>query len=180
MNPPDRPLPESYWVVPNRFLAGEYPLVFGRPEYTLPRLQAFLQAGFDTFVDLTTPGEHEAYETPLLRLAAESGKTVQYRRFGIGDFGLPEKAQMRQTLAFLQQRLQQGGRVYLHCFGGIGRTGTTVACYLVEQGMTPQQALHQLSQWWRQVPKSSRYPHSPETLEQEAFVQAWQAGTIEA
>ncbi len=34
--------------------------------------------------------------------------------------------------------------MYLHCFDGIGRTGTVVGCYLVRQGMTGNEALEQI------------------------------------
>ena len=38
--------------------------------------------------------------------------------------------------------LLAGGRtVYLHCRGGIGRTGTVLGCYLVRQGQTAEEAL---------------------------------------
>lgn len=169
-----KPIPESYWVLEGRLLAGEYPLAFSNPQANQLRLLSFLQQDFDTFVDLTMPGENQPYAESLAALAAAQRKTALYRRFGIGDFGLPRPEQMRQILAFVEQRLAEGGKVYLHCFGGIGRTGTTVACYLVQQGRPPAEALRQLAEWWQQVPKSAHYPHSPETLEQEAFVLAWQ------
>lgn len=168
-----KPIPESYWVVEGRFLAGEYPLAFENPEANALRLGAFLQAGFDTFLDLTIPGETQPYAQLLQDLSASQGKTILHRRFGIGDFGLPQPEQMRQILTFVEQRLVEGRKVYLHCFGGIGRTGTTIACYLVQQGRSPAEALRQLAKWWQQVPKSAHYPHSPETLEQEAFVLGW-------
>ena len=73
----------------------------------------------------------------------------------------------------VEERLQAGRRIYLHCWGGIGRTGTTVGCYLVRQGKTGEQALEQLSAWWRGVPKSQFHPRSPETQEQVNFIHTW-------
>ena len=46
---------------------------------------------------------------------------------------------------------------------GIGRTGTTIGCYLVRHGLENKQALAQLATWWRAVPKSAYNPQSPET-----------------
>lgn len=170
---PPRPIPESYWVIPGQFLAGEYPGTAYFPELTRKRLGAFLAAGFDTFIDLTSPGEIEPYEPLLREEAGYYNLPVQHIRLPIGDFGLPQPAQMTATLDALAAALSAGRKPYLHCYGGIGRTGTVVGCYLVCQGLTGQQALDQLAAWWKHVPKSSRYPHSPETLQQEQFVREW-------
>ena len=55
-----RPITESYWVEPGRFLAGEYPGTF-TPESTRKRIDSFLEAGFNTFIDLTKPNETIPY-----------------------------------------------------------------------------------------------------------------------
>ena len=98
---------------------------------------------------------------------------VTHLRFPIGDFGLPTPQQMNSILDAVDEALQAGHKVYLHCWGGIGRTGTTVGCYLVRQGKTAEEALDQLSTWWRGVPKSRYHLHSPETLEQMEFIRHW-------
>ena len=51
-----RPLPNSHWVVPGRFAAGEYPGAKD-PDETAAKLRALLSAGIDHFIDLTEPGE---------------------------------------------------------------------------------------------------------------------------
>jgi protein-tyrosine phosphatase len=80
---------------------------------------------------------------------------------------------MNSILNAIDQNLQEGHKIYLHCWGGIGRTGTTVGCYLVRQGKTGEEALDQLSTWWRGVPKSRYHLHSPETLAQMEFIRTW-------
>lgn len=171
---PPRPIPESYWVRPGQFLAGEYPATAYFPELTRKRLDSFLSAGFDTFIDLTSPGETEPYEPLLREQAGYYRLPVQYTRFPIGDFGLPTPAQMNAILGAIDASLAVGRKPYLHCYGGIGRTGTVVGCYLVRHGLDGQQALDQLAAWWKHVPKSNRYPHSPETFQQEQFIREWQ------
>ena len=168
-----RPIPESYWVIPARLLAGEYPSSSYSPARARQRIAAFLQADFDTFIDLTSPEDNQPYQPLLEHEAAEYGKTVQYRRFAIPDYGLPEPSHMQAILAFIQQALSQNHKIYLHCQGGIGRTGTVVGCYLVQSGLNGQQALEQLAEWWRTVPKSAFHPNSPETKQQEAFIRNW-------
>ncbi|AKU11285.1 putative dual specificity protein phosphatase [Azoarcus sp. CIB] len=43
--------------------------------------------------------------------------------------------------AELVNDLQAGRRVYLHCMGGLGRTGTVAACLLIESGMGAEAAI---------------------------------------
>jgi hypothetical protein len=66
-----RPLPNSYWVLPGRFLAGEYPAAY-TAALTRRRLGALLEAGLDTFVDLTSEGELEPYRPTLLEEAHDT------------------------------------------------------------------------------------------------------------
>jgi hypothetical protein len=167
-----RPLAESYWVLPDRLLAGEYPGLSDE-ELTRKRLEALLAAGFDLFIDLTQPQETIPYEGILRKAAQAYDVDVTHRRFPIGDFGLPAPEQMNSILDAIDEGLQAGRKIYLHCWGGIGRTGTTAGCYLVRHGRTGEQALDQLAAWWRNVPKSQRHPRSPETNEQMNFVLNW-------
>lgn len=170
----NRPISESYWVLPGRLLAGEYPAQY-QEERTRQRIDALIEAGFDMFIDLTQPGETWPYVETLREEGKVYGVNVIHHRFPIGDFGLPTPDQMNAILHTLDEGLQAGRKIYLHCWGGIGRTGTTVGCYLVRQGNTAEQALDQLSAWWRGVPKSEYHPTSPETQEQVNFIRTWAA-----
>ncbi|MGZ9165735.1 MAG: protein-tyrosine phosphatase family protein [Anaerolineales bacterium] len=166
------PIPESYWVEPGRLLAGEYPGGFDG-ELTRKHIHALLEAGFDTFIDLTGPNETLAYAQMLFDEARTYEVEVEYYRFPIEDFGLPSPEQMKSILDRMDERLQAGHKMYLHCWGGIGRTGTTVGCYLVRHGRTGEEALKQLAKWWKKVPKSYYHPRSPETQEQADFIRHW-------
>ena len=167
-----RPLPESYWVEEDAFLAGEYPGRF-EEEQARKRIDALLEAGLNTFIDLTKPNETVPYLAILQEQAHAYDVDIQHYRFAIGDFGLPTPAQMKSILDQIDTSLNAGRKVYLHCWGGIGRTGTTVGCYLVRRGQSGEGALRQLAAWWREVPKSSIHPRSPETQEQADFVRNW-------
>ena len=167
-----RPIQESYWVEEGRLLAGEYPAHY-ETEQTRQRIDALLEAGFDTFIDLTKPNETVAYIRLLLDEAKVYERQVKHHRFAIGDFGLPTPELMTRILDTLDSELAAGRKVYLHCWGGIGRTGTTVGCYLVRRGRSGEEALRQLAEWWKRVPKSIIHTTSPETREQAEFVRHW-------
>ncbi len=171
-----RPIPESYWVIPGRLLAGEYPALRYSPESTRQRLDSFLASGFDTFVNLTCPDEAEDYSIMLQEQASYYGRAVTCLRFPIGDYGFPSPQEMTRILDAIEHALRIERKIYLHCYGGIGRTGTTVGCFLVQHGYGGEQALEKLAGWWRKVPKSGRHPHSPETVQQEQFVREWPQG----
>lgn len=169
----ERPISESYWVEEGCFLAGEYPGRFDT-EQARKRMDALIEAGFNTFIDLTKENETIPYAHILQEESKVYDVPVEYHRLSIGDFGLPSPELMKSILDQIDASLQAGRRVYLHCWGGIGRTGTTVGCYLVRRGLNGNEALRQLASWWRTVPKSRLHPQSPETLEQMAFILNWE------
>ena len=142
---PPRPLPESYWIEPGKLLAGPYPRALNSDQLRA-KLNRLLTDGFTLFVDLTGPGEKSLSPyAPLLRQeAARLGLKVEHRRMAIPDFDIPSPEQMKQILDMIDQALTTGQGVYVHCFAGIGRTGTVAGCYLVRHGMNGEQALDEL------------------------------------
>jgi len=169
-----RPHHNCYWVMPGRFLAGEYPGAY-RPTTAYPRLQEYLHAGITHFVDLTHPDDGLApYDKTLKEAAKGLGVTTTYCRFPIYDMSVPSHEQMVNILDTIDAALTAGGNVYVHCWGGIGRTGAVVGSYLVRHGLTGDAALAQIATWWQGVEKSARSPRSPETNEQVALIRDWQ------
>lgn len=167
-----RPMENAYWVIPGQFLAGEHPFAAPSEEH-FSRLEALLDFRFDTFCDLTHPGELPAYWPLLQERAQARGLQVEYHSFPIPDFGVPSVEEMRHILDTVEALLKRGRRLYLHCWGGVGRTGTVIGCYLVRRGLNGTEALQQLQLWWQAVPKSRYHPQSPETDEQRQFVLGW-------
>ena len=168
----DQPIPESYWVEENRFLAGEYPGGHN-PEITRRRMDSFLKAGINTFLDLTQPHELVPYETILNEQASIHGMNTFYHRFSIHDHSIPSHETMIAILNTMDDALNAGHGVYVHCWGGVGRTGVVVGCYLVRHGHKNEQALNLVTQLYKTRPYNSHFPMSPETKEQIQFVLNW-------
>jgi len=155
-----RPHPNCYWVVTGRLLGGEYPL---------RHIDALHAAGITDFIDLTADGG-EGLSDYQARLRPGQRR----RHFGVADYTVPSEALMRTILDTLQELLADPTRrVYLHCQGGVGRTGTVVGCLLVESGFAPDEALALLARKWQVVAKIDRAPESPETDEQRDGIKRW-------
>jgi atypical dual specificity phosphatase len=119
------------------------------------------------------PGLREAGITLLVSLPASVPPDELVRRAGlrlvrlpIENWRAPTEKQIREFIAEVRAELSAGGKVAVHCIGGIGRTGTLIACYLVSEGRTAEQAIDYVR---------ARRPGSIETHEQERAVFAWGA-----
>jgi hypothetical protein len=170
----DKPIPESYWVTPGYFLAGGYPISSAEETVARRSLDAFIAAGIDTFFDLTRPGELPPYLPLLQEEAARHGVSIKYQRVNIQDKGLPPHDQMVLLLDAVDTALAAGHKVYLHCWGGIGRTGMAVGCWLVRHGLTGEKALLRLNELYRTTRQSRTFPRSPETDAQVRFILDWE------
>jgi protein-tyrosine phosphatase len=171
---PRGPIPDSYWLIPGALLAGEYPGTY-REDDTREKLAKFLDAGIRTFINLTEQHELSGYEHILEALAAERGIETTHIRQSIRDYCTPrERAQMVSILATIRDEIAAGRPVYVHCWGGIGRTGTLVGCWLVEQGFTGDEALRRIADLRRGTPDGR--VRSPESDDQCRYVREWLEG----
>lgn len=174
-----RPIPNAYVVPGTRLVAGEYPgSVPSTPDSAArEKLCAFLDAGVRHFIDLTDPYDGLApYEPTLRTLAAERGVDVTWERLTIRDMDVCDARHMRRVLDTIDARLAGGAAAYVHCWGGIGRTGMVVGCWLVRRGRTGQEALDEVGALFRTMSatKSRVHPEgSPQTTAQRDVVRRW-------
>lgn len=163
---------DAYWVVPGLLLAGEYPCSKDEGE-ARRKLRWLLEQGVNYCFDLTEAGESglRPYFPWLLEEAVHTGREVMHRRLPIPDMGTPEPRFMRHILDQLDEALGLERIVYLHCYGGIGRTGTVVGCYLVRHGLSGPQAIAQIAHWRASTPDG--WKPSPETRPQTDLILRW-------
>jgi len=159
----DAPIRNSY-KVDDRIYAGEYPATsnetLGRKE-----LSRFIKFGITHFVDLTERGELSPYSQWL------TGE-CSYTRFGIKDCGVPRSIhEVTELLETIMSTIKsdEKAKIYIHCRGGIGRTGTIVGCYYALLLKNYTLANNLLQKQFSASPKST-FRRTPETLQQSQFI----------
>ena len=163
----NRPLHQSYEVsvAGGVVYAGEYPGdKYG--EKATEKLKRMYHFGIRHFIDLTEEGELCPYNHLL-------PSDTTYTRFPIPDCGVPKSIEsVRRLLLRIEELKKMEGYVYVHCWGGVGRTGTIVACYLSQNSEEPDlnKTLEVLRGRFSEMPKSA-YRETPETKEQINFIE---------
>ena len=142
----------------------------------LEKLGKFLDAGVTCFVDLTEEHELEPYAGILEDEATRRGLRVRYQRLPIPDMGTPSVDRMRHILEVIDEAGQSGETLYLHCWGGVGRTGTVVGCCLIRHGSSAEAALQTVGELFGTMSPEKLWRHpegSPQRSGQRAFVREW-------
>lgn len=169
-----KPITESYWVEPGRLLAGEHP---GHWDEGLVRrrLAGLLDCGIRLFIDLSGSGDAvHPYRAALEKICRDRGMDAEYLRLPLPADGTPAYASdIIHILRAIQSGLESGERVYVHCSDGVGRTGMIVGCWLVEQGLDPDDALDQLARRFAAMGKARDYRSTPASALQVEWVENW-------
>ncbi len=161
------PFVHAWWVDPGRLLAGEYP-GHADPTVARQRVDVLVDAGVRTFVDLTTPADGLTPYAPLVEAAASArALDLHHQPFPIPDFSVVDDPHYDVVLDLIADGLGRGG-VYVHCWGGVGRTGTVVGCLLADQGLDAEEALTRLGALRAGTRKGHR--PAPETDEQRGVI----------
>jgi hypothetical protein len=171
------PFDRAYWVIPGRLLAGAYP-GDQDPREAHQKLTGLLGCGIFQVINLMEEGERGhfgepfvPYENSLDMLAGKLGIEVSTTRIPIRDASVPSPRTMKMILDEIDRSIAVARPVYTHCWGGRGRTGTVVGCYLVRHGLRGRKALERISYLRRNCADAHRF--SPETEPQINMVLSW-------
>ena len=161
---PSTPIFNSYKVT-DQIFAGEYP-GDKNEETAREKIKSFQRFGITHFIDLTEEGELRPYKEFL-------PASMKHTRFAIKDQSVPDDIEPFSLL--IEQILDEvrqhpNAKIYIHCWGGVGRTGTVVACLLTKMYCLDYNAVMQeFNRLWETCPKSE-WRVSPENNEQREFI----------
>lgn len=178
-----KPVGYSYCVVPGKacgavpgrsggIYAGEYPVWEWEQATRMRQLKLYLDFGINFFLDLTEDGEMPPYGQFLPR-------NVRRHSFPIPNGGTPKDvAGVAELFRWIRQYSDSNPDMvmYIHCVGGVGRTGMIVACYLIYfQGMGYEDAVSEMRRRFAYHGRSA-WMSAPETQPQADFIKDF-AGT---
>ncbi len=175
------PFSRSYWVVRCQLLAGCYPGDQNRV-VAKRKLVDLVNCGIQSVINLMEEKESDKdgaafapYDSTLADIARQDGTNITVARIPIRDMNVPNPETMRHILDEVDRAIAQQKPVYVHCWGGRGRTGTVVGCYLARHGLAKGDAVLKMIQGLRKDVPDAQMP-SPETERQREMVRSWRSG----
>lgn len=160
-----KPIEYSYQVSRSVF-AGEHPLFDIYKSSIKGNIPTLLKFGITVFLDLT-----QSYEVP--EYASFLPSDVQRISFPIRNCDVSSSVESVMDLFRRLEQLmheQPHARFYIHCHGGVGRTGTIVACYYIYfEHLSFDEALDKMRRQYAQSPRS-KFMNAPETKRQIEYV----------
>ncbi len=156
----------GWWAdAEGRVLGGEFPGDRDDPDIARLKLALLARAGVGTIIDLTDEEDRlTPYDEHLRAVAAEQGIELRRIAHPIPDMGVTTPEHYDRIVADIEQSLDAGGKVFVHCWGGVGRTGTVVGVWHVFHGCSAEAALERIAAARKGTMKGER--PSPETAAQ--------------
>lgn len=165
----DRPAYFCFKVGEDRIWGAEYPGDI-MEHVAKGKIQHALEFGITHFIDLTEEGELPPYKQYLPK-----DKNVHYIHFPIKDARAPESMYAVYNLLLQMDDILKcpASKIYLHCWGGVGRTGTIAACWLIMKYKTSYyKTISNLLEMWKTCLKSDNQP-IPDHWTQKAFIKSF-------
>ena len=162
-----------YWILEKKLMAGALPSTPDL-EGTKAKIGYLKNNNVSTIINLMEADERDKHGNPFfdyMPIAKEMG--IDVLRFPIKDVSIPTIETMRSILDTINHLLEIKKTIYIHCWGGIGRTGTVAGCFLIEHKLATNTKAVSAIQKLKQYSERLATRMSPETDEQIRFVENW-------
>ncbi len=123
--------PTSNWLIKNKIIMGAY------PDPDSKYAEQLVKLGVTTFISLQTKEElkkFRSYKEQAINKAKNINKKVEFINFPIEDRKITDD---KETIKFVKfiideklSKLKEGDMIFIHCYGGKGRTGIITALIL--------------------------------------------------
>lgn len=108
--------------------------IFLGGQYNLRGLKKIQEWGITGIVNMR--------EKPFTRI--NQFPTIKYLHLPTKEHTAPSLVDLKTGVQFIQQQVDKGGKIYIHCRWGEGRGPTMVVAYLISTGMSLMQAISQV------------------------------------
>jgi protein-tyrosine phosphatase len=164
------PTSENYWVIKNILMAGSYPLQNTKSNN---RIRAsVLKQKFDVFINLMQEDEKDHDGDYFKDYKSFINYDATIIRMPIKDMDIPTPFQTMKLIKTIDRFINDNKKIYLHCWGGLGRTGTIVGCYLIEKKLANKSNVFSKINELKANSSLAKF-NSPQTEEQKAFIINW-------
>ncbi len=164
-----------YTVSPGKFYAGPIPSSPEPSEISKVLEHPIKNWGVRCFINLMEANETNQLGQPFnsyIEAAKAINAEVEMQRLAIRDFTAPTPEFMKKILDVIDAEIANDRPVYVHCWGGLGRTGAVVGCWLRRHGEEdPLKKLQEL-----RVGASNSHRASPQSQDQYSLVRNWPPG----
>lgn len=124
-------------------------------------IKSIIDSGITHVITLVTNEELIRYGVEDLVSEFKKAGLVT-KRFPINDQGVSTIEETNEVVNWMETNLNNSANIMIHCVGGLGRTGLVSASYLINQGLSAQDAINEI--------RSIRTKRAIESKKQEEFV----------
>jgi atypical dual specificity phosphatase len=75
---------------------------------------------------------HETLFSVPVKKSEWKKRKIEQLHLKVSDLGPPSQSQIRKGVKFIEDKIAEGKKVYVHCKAGQGRSATFVVCYLLK------------------------------------------------